>query len=1490
MVRPGLRRAMQRALGIIAALCALFVVPFIALLIPSARQAFAHRVLAFANTQSDFRVRVDRVDRLDPWGVTLQGLHVRDVKGAVALRAQTVSVRIAPFSLLGGEIELRQVSLSKLRGHIHIPNAADEPETDESQASSRGQGPSIHVRAMSIHDAAIETRGMGPLLSLRVRQLEAAFAWGAEPWLYLERADLHADGRDGTLLRLHTRDSHWDAERGGTARLDGTLAGAPLLLTASMLPVEGTVWPKATLRVHLSDLRPEAWRVLGLESADVRETLTLDLRASCDGSRVGANLKLTAGASRAQIQGEFARDLSTATVSAGSPDLSVVSGRLPGIALAGRLNLRFLPQAADLTLHWHDLNVDDTEVPSGHLAATLNFPSITLRRLVVDSLGDTLHIAGAWHTELAQGHVELALKALELSALPAPGPQGLRGRVNGQARVALHASGQLSGGGALTVDALDAGAVAARAAQLRLTVLGTRAEPRGTLALGASQLAIGGTTLDRARVELACSPSVVQGKLSAHAQKGGLEADVNAERDGTGDLTFSLLGTGALAALPISLSVHGQHSQLTQRTQIAAHLAGRRNEIKVRASLHGAGAAHSQLDLNAPHLEDLSEVLRLTDVRGGVKGQLVTDGPLLRPNLTLTLAASELQAAGSPPLWVNLDVRGSLSQGDAQAQANVWTERRDAEAALELALRIPKKRNGTLDFVRASQETALTAHVPLNLLKKYAGPGLDDLRGALDIDGKAQGTLQKPRVDLTLATQVSLSTRKDLAALSARVALHVDTSEASMQLSAHDLAGELLAMRGNVRWPGDDMGAALAGLGTHVLPPFEVELHARERRLDTMQGVVGHLMGVYKVNLPIRVRGDLTLQGEGGDIDGSARAKLVVFSDKLDPACAAGADTDIDLSLDLKQQDLEAQLRAHTAAGGSLAAYARSRLLYGGGRSPQFALNEVTVDARGSDIKLPALPGLCRLDAGTVNFRAQAKGLGSAPPVARLQLQLTQLAARGDDPISVELTAVANPEAARAKGQVRVVGKPAAQFAVRVPFASGPRASLPALAWDDPVSATLAFDALPLSAIASFSTALGRPRGSATGTLKLGGTLNAPMPEAVVELHDGAFSVASIAQPFRDIDGRISLRGRTLRVHHLSARDRDGRLQLDGEASLHADGSGLGDLRLQAQKFPLRRQGQVVAHLTTQLHVQAGLSTDHQLSTQVKVNGGRIWLSGDQGRDVQSLEPLADVHIVDAPRHVEAAVEKASSPVSLASFTVKTGDSLWVMHRDFTVQVGLDVAIEQRDGLRMEGVADIRRGHVQLLGKPFRVKGGAITFTGDFPPDPELELHAEYDPKGGQALLVDVTGRSSAPNLVFSGAANTAGEAVMVLSGASRSGASSEAQTDARNFATGLTAGLLSVSIREEFGDWVPIMSIENNGSGVPARGRVGFDASKLIPAFLRGIARGAYVEGIVGSSGQTGRSVGVGARLEVSLPRDFVTSVGYGPGPTWGTDLMWEP
>ena len=127
-----------------------------------------------------------------------------------------------------------------------------------------------------------------------------------------------------------------------------------------------------------------------------------------------------------------------------------------------------------------------------------------------------------------------------------------------------------------------------------------------------------------------------------------------------------------------------------------------------------------------------------------------------------------------------------------------------------------------------------------------------------------------------------------------------------------------------------------------------------------------------------------------------------------------------------------------------------------------------------------------------------------------------------------------------------------------------------------------------------------------------------------------------------------------------------------------------------------------------------------------------------------------------------------------------------------------------------------------------------------------------------------------------------------------------QASEEAASFLAGLTAGVLTLTARRELGDLVPIIVIESGDAAFQsARVRAGFQADSVIPKFLRGIVRGAYVEGFFTASAgveqpeRTGvgtQGPGTGFLIELQLPHDFVGTTTYSYPDNWGLDVTWEP
>jgi hypothetical protein len=203
-----------------------------------------------------------------------------------------------------------------------------------------------------------------------------------------------------------------------------------------------------------------------------------------------------------------------------------------------------------------------------------------------------------------------------------------------------------------------------------------------------------------------------------------------------------------------------------------------------------------------------------------------------------------------------------------------------------------------------------------------------------------------------------------------------------------------------------------------------------------------------------------------------------------------------------------------------------------------------------------------------------------------------------------------------------------------------------------------------------------------------------------------------------------------------------------------------------------------------------------------------------------------------------------------------------------------------------------------LLGESFDITRGRVVFTGGQTIDPELTIEAEQS-SGGTEVRVEVTGFVHKPELAFfvDDRPVNAGEAVLALVGTGTRGQDgTTVEQQLASAAVGMTTGLLSLAARQEFGDWIPMFSIQE---GEQTRVRIGFDADRLIPDFLDGFVRGAYVEGIIATaesdpqaetSTTAAPETGSAVLLELLLPSSLVWAGQYGPGNSWSVDLDWRP
>jgi translocation and assembly module TamB len=268
------------------------------------------------------------------------------------------------------------------------------------------------------------------------------------------------------------------------------------------------------------------------------------------------------------------------------------------------------------------------------------------------------------------------------------------------------------------------------------------------------------------------------------------------------------------------------------------------------------------------------------------------------------------------------------------------------------------------------------------------------------------------------------------------------------------------------------------------------------------------------------------------------------------------------------------------------------------------------------------------------------------------------------------------------------------------------------------------------------------------------------------------------------------------------------------------------------------------------------------------------------------------------------------------------------VHRsDFsaTVESELDV-IYMEPELRVGGYVDFQQGVFETMGKSFEINSGSLNFDGSAELNPEVTVTATYTPEvsGSSPVVVTVTGTMDDPRISFvtEQCEGEQGALTMLLTGSCALSESEERLTDPNaqreNLWTGMVGGILTLGtsgVRSDLGGLIPKPILERRteqGIGRKTyRIGAGVDADPLIPKFMRGVIRGAYIESAyaqvteVGTDAEGEQSAGADTTdvemressaipldflLELRFPYDLIWTGTVSPPQNWSTDVIWEP
>ena len=237
--------------------------------------------------------------------------------------------------------------------------------------------------------------------------------------------------------------------------------------------------------------------------------------------------------------------------------------------------------------------------------------------------------------------------------------------------------------------------------------------------------------------------------------------------------------------------------------------------------------------------------------------------------------------------------------------------------------------------------------------------------------------------------------------------------------------------------------------------------------------------------------------------------------------------------------------------------------------------------------------------------------------------------------------------------------------------------------------------------------------------------------------------------------------------------------------------------------------------------------------------------------------------------------------------------------QDLAAEVSAELDVLYRDpDFRVDGGVQLRAGHFDVFGKRFEVEGGWLRFDGTEELDPLVNLVAVHELRSrpGETVTVTASGRLSSPQIRFASSLTTDRAQIIALlvSGNVRQDSELEASRQAADFLAGIASGVLTLSLREEFGSYFPAIAVESNSLG-GTRIRSGINFEDLLPEVIREIVQGAYFEGFLNTAGQqgtqsTGQVQDVGVRLELDFPRGVQNSYTFGGPSSWSIDVTWAP
>jgi autotransporter translocation and assembly factor TamB len=442
-------------------------------------------------------------------------------------------------------------------------------------------------------------------------------------------------------------------------------------------------------------------------------------------------------------------------------------------------------------------------------------------------------------------------------------------------------------------------------------------------------------------------------------------------------------------------------------------------------------------------------------------------------------------------------------------------------------------------------------------------------------------------------------------------------------------------------------------------------------------------------------------------------------------------------------------------------------------------------------------------------------------------------------------------------------------------------------------------DGLSLAFLAVLSRDLKEVRGAITMDVSLKGPVQALAPSGSVRLQNGHAWVKQLGQAFSDINMEIQLDPNTVRLTELSVQGGKGQFTGKGTVALEHYAVGNIDLAFHAEHFRVIDTKEYRSELTGELTCAGSLEAP-------RVTGSMAVVETTARLNIALMKsgPAAQDPTITVVRSAEEVVP--SSPKERLDEGARTGAAETAPKGDLYDKLALDVGVtiprntwvhmaegsielmgqiharkKPTEELTLHGAIETVRGWLAVQGRKFKLEKGNISFAGETPIDPSLDIIARYTlPE----YLVDVVISGTGAKPVVSFKSDPALEQADILSllvfGKPANALNDKEKVSLQSQALQAVAGSVASDLRQAVAEQLGVDNLELDVGEDPSHSKVGIG---------KYIAPGVFVSTSQQLGGGNTQGQGRDVTIEYQLDDDWQLKASTTARGNNGVDILWK-